>query len=100
MVSREEVRRVAGLAKLTLSASEEEHLAPQLARILEYVELLRALDDEPLPEDGAALPALDVVARPDEPSPGLPRAEVLALAPAADDDMFLVPPVLEPRSGA
>jgi aspartyl-tRNA(Asn)/glutamyl-tRNA(Gln) amidotransferase subunit C len=95
MVSREEVRRVARLAKLTLSAEDEERLAPQLARILEYVELLRDLDAEPLPLDASDLPARDPVTRPDELAPSLPRADVLALAPASDGETFLVPPVLD-----
>ena len=100
MISREEVRRVARLAKLTLSAAEEERLAPQLAQILDYVELLRSLDDETLPDDATGLPSCDPFSRADEPRPGLPRADVLALAPAADEETFLVPPVLEAGSGA
>lgn len=100
MISREEIRRVARLAKLTLSAAEEERLAPQLAQILEYVELLRGLDAEPLPADATDLPLRDPFSRGDEPRPGLARADVLALAPAADAETFLVPPVLEPGSGS
>jgi len=100
MVSREEVRRVARLAKLTLTAQDEQRLAPQLARILEYVELLRDLDTESLPPGASDLPAREPLTRADEPCPGLTRDDALALAPAADGETFLVPPVIDRGSGA
>ena len=37
---------------------------------------------------------LENVLRPDQPRPSLDRAEVLAQAPAVEDDRFKVPPVL------
>jgi aspartyl-tRNA(Asn)/glutamyl-tRNA(Gln) amidotransferase subunit C len=68
-ITREEVRRVAGLAKLHLSADEEVRLAGDLDHILSAFATLQALDtadlepmrpvdvdDAPLREDDAANP--------------------------------------------
>lgn len=98
MVSRDEVLRIARLAKLALTPDEESTLGPQLLRILEYVEQLRELDSEDIrAEVGvSAAPAL----RADVPAPGLSREEALALAPAHDGQTFLVPAVIDPGSGA
>jgi aspartyl-tRNA(Asn)/glutamyl-tRNA(Gln) amidotransferase subunit C len=102
MVSREEVRRVARLAKLALAEEEEEVLARQLSTILEYVELLRAIDEEALPDGPDSLAPPPAAWRRDVPRPGLPRDETLALAPEADapGGMFLVPPVIDAGRGA
>jgi aspartyl-tRNA(Asn)/glutamyl-tRNA(Gln) amidotransferase subunit C len=97
MVTREQVLHVARLAKLALGPEEEERLTAQLARILDWVEQLREI------EDGAdelthVLP-VEKPLRADDPHPGLPRAEVLALAPSADGETMRVPAVLEGKGG-
>ena len=99
MVSLDQVRHVARLAKLELSPEEEERLVAQLSRILEYVDQLKELDEECDPGPGGVVPAEHRL-RPDDPGPCLPREEVLALAPLADDGMFRVPAVLEGGGGA
>lgn len=94
MVTREEVLHVARLAKLALAPHEIEKFARQLGTILEYVDTLRELDGVA----GGELTHVAIVPtplRPDTPTPSLPRAEILALAPRADDETMLVPPVLE-----
>jgi aspartyl-tRNA(Asn)/glutamyl-tRNA(Gln) amidotransferase subunit C len=67
MVSREQVRHVAKLAKLRLSPGEEERLIAQLGGILEYVEqLAEAVAQGPAPELTHVAP-VSVPLRPDEP---------------------------------
>jgi aspartyl-tRNA(Asn)/glutamyl-tRNA(Gln) amidotransferase subunit C len=95
MVTREQVLHVARLAKLALRPDEEERFTAQLARILDWVGELREIEGEGA-ELTHVLPA-EKALRPDEPRPGLPRAEVLALAPAADGETMQVPAVLEGR---
>lgn len=94
MVTREEVLHVARLAKLALAPAEVEKFSRQLATILEYVDTLRELDGVEADEltHAAVVPT---PLRADEPRPSLPRPEILALAPRADAETMLVPPVLE-----
>lgn len=91
----DEVRKLARLARLELSAEEVAHLAPQLEAILVFVQQLEELDTagvEPMTT------ALDVVNRWAEDTVGssLPVEEALSNAPRHDEACFLVPPVLGP----
>lgn len=94
MVTREQVAHVARLAKLSLSAQEVDRFAAQLGKILDYVEKLRELDGVET-DELTHVALVDTPLRADVPRPGLPREEVLALAPRADRETILVPPVLE-----
>ncbi len=94
MIDRAQVRHVARLARLALSAEEEERLAAQLGQVLSYIERLMAVDVggvEPLSFAGeAGLPLRD-----DEPRPSLPREQVLKSAPEHDEQAFVVPRIIE-----
>jgi len=105
MISEEQVRHVAGLARLGLT--EEEigemgvgEMGGQLDAILDSIEKIRELDlaDKKIRElDLADTPPtanplnLSNVLRPDEPRPELPGEEALAPAPDAVDGLFAVP---------
>jgi aspartyl-tRNA(Asn)/glutamyl-tRNA(Gln) amidotransferase subunit C len=97
MVTREQVLHVARLAKLALTPEEEVRFTAQLARILDWVEELREIDAA-AGELTHVLPIAKAL-RADAPAPGLPREEVLALAPSADGETMRVPAVLEGRGG-
>lgn len=90
----EDVRKVARLARLRLTAEEESQFAGQLGQILDYVALLNEL-----PTDGVEpmAHAADVtnVFRPDSLQPSLPRERALQNAPQSDGRCFLVPQILE-----
>ena len=95
-IDRAQVRHVARLARLQLSAEEEERFAAQLAHVLDYIERLAAVDVsgvEPLAFAGDAQAGLPL--REDAPRPGLPRKKVLEQAPQADEQAFLVPRIIE-----
>ena len=95
-IDRAQVRHVARLARLALSAEEEERLAAQLGHVLEYIERLSAVDVsgiEPLSFAGDAADGLPL--REDRPQPSLPREKVLEQAPQADGKAFLVPRIIE-----
>ncbi len=92
-LSREEVARLADLARIDLDDAELDHLAPQLAVILESVASIRGVADDDIPPTSHALPLTNVF-RPDEVRPSLPLADVLAGAPAAEQDRFRVPRIL------
>jgi aspartyl-tRNA(Asn)/glutamyl-tRNA(Gln) amidotransferase subunit C len=89
----DEIRALAHLARLELSADEVRTIGPQLQNILGFVEQLSKLntdDVEPMTT------ALDVVNRwqSDEVVESLSRDEALCNSPAHDDEYFLVPAVL------
>ncbi len=93
-LSRDEVRHIALLARLELSAAEEAAFTEQLGHILQYFEKLGTLDTatvEPTAHvvDLAAAYREDVVTNP--PAPEALRAN----APARDDNFFKVPKIIE-----
>lgn len=101
-VTRDEVRRVAELANLELSAAEEPALERDLNAILTYVESLGELDTrdvEPMAQVGDVLNLrpgqLGAELRPDTVVPSTGRAAVLAEAPETDGRFFKVPKVIE-----
>jgi aspartyl-tRNA(Asn)/glutamyl-tRNA(Gln) amidotransferase subunit C len=98
MVSREEILHLARLAKLELSPAEEERLAAQLGRILDYVAQLREVDEKA--DELTHVAIAEAPPRGDEPRPGLPRDEVLALAPKTDGETIQVPAVIDEGGGA
>ncbi len=90
MISEEEVRHVANLARLGLTDDEVEKMSEQLGAILEAIDQIAELDLEDVPPTANALNLTNVF-RPDEPRPCLPRDEALSTAPDAIDDLFAVP---------
>jgi aspartyl-tRNA(Asn)/glutamyl-tRNA(Gln) amidotransferase subunit C len=89
-----QVEHVAQLAQLALSDQEKELFCEQLSSILEYAERLQALDTDDIPPTATVLP-LENVMRADEVRPSMPLEDVLANAPAVEEDCFRVPVVLE-----
>jgi aspartyl-tRNA(Asn)/glutamyl-tRNA(Gln) amidotransferase subunit C len=98
-IDRAQVRHVAHLARLSLSAAEEEKFAAQLSQVLGYIEKLNAVDVagiEPLAFAGEQDPArTQAVLREDREALGLTREEALAAAPQKDAQAFLVPRIIE-----
>jgi aspartyl-tRNA(Asn)/glutamyl-tRNA(Gln) amidotransferase subunit C len=90
----DQVRWVAHLARLELSAAELEMMTPQLNAILEYVNQLQRVATEGVEPLAHPLP-LHNVFRDDEPAPSLPVAEALANAPDRHGDFYAVPAVLD-----
>jgi aspartyl-tRNA(Asn)/glutamyl-tRNA(Gln) amidotransferase subunit C len=93
-ITRDDVRRVAALARLRLEPAEEERLVADLDHILEAFQRLRTVDTTDVPptahvEDFGGLMRSDEVANPhgDEP--------LLANAPARDGRLFRVPRIIE-----
>jgi aspartyl-tRNA(Asn)/glutamyl-tRNA(Gln) amidotransferase subunit C len=92
-LSLEQVEHVADLAQLALSDQEKELLREQLSSILDYAERLQQLDTDDIPATASVLP-LETIMRDDEVKPSLPLADVLANAPAVEEDCFRVPVIL------
>lgn len=90
MISEEEVRHVAELARLGLSDEEVSRMSGQLGAILDSVEKLGQLDLSGVPPTSNPLSAVNVL-RPDEPGAELSREEALSQAPDPAGDLFGVP---------
>ena len=93
--TREDLERVARLARLELDASEQELFARQVGGILEYADQIQKVDTtdvEPTSHPPGSVGAM----RPDAVRPSLPRAEALAAAPDGDAaaGLFKVPRVI------
>jgi len=92
-ISRDDVAHVARLARLALTDDELDRFTGQLAAVLEHARDVESLDVGDVPPTAHPLPLKNVL-RPDVVVPSLDRAEVLAAAPAVEDDRFAVPPIL------
>jgi aspartyl-tRNA(Asn)/glutamyl-tRNA(Gln) amidotransferase subunit C len=92
-IGRAEAEHVATLARLHLSDEELDRLTHDLAGILDHVHELAGLDLGDVEPTAHPLPLVNVM-RADEVRPSLDRAEVLAQAPAVENDRFRVPRIL------
>jgi aspartyl-tRNA(Asn)/glutamyl-tRNA(Gln) amidotransferase subunit C len=93
-ITREEVRNVAMLARLDLSADEEAAFAADLDQILTYVEMLDELDTTAV-EPTAHVVELETPYREDEVTNQPDTDALLAGAPARDGTHLKVPKIIE-----
>jgi aspartyl-tRNA(Asn)/glutamyl-tRNA(Gln) amidotransferase subunit C len=93
-MTREDVAKVAMLARLRLSPEELETFTGQLSSIVDFVAQLQALDTSDV-EPLAHGVELRNVFREDVVRSTLDREETLANAPKRNQECFLVPAVLE-----
>src|ERR1041385_6576584 len=89
-----EVEHVALLARLELTAEEKTKLTEDLNVILQHFERLQELDTTDVEPTSHAIPMQNVF-RSDEVRPSLPRELLLAEAPDAREEYFVVPRVVE-----
>ena len=94
-LTREEVRRIASLARLELEPEEEERMAQQLSAILDYVRQLEALDVSAVEPMTHALAEGAVPFREDEVVESLPPETALGNAPSRIGTCFKVPRIIE-----
>lgn len=92
-ITRDDVARLAGLARIDLTDAELEHLAPQLAVILESVAAVSGVAADDVPPSSHALP-MENVMRPDEVHESLTPADALSGAPEEERQRFKVPRIL------
>ena len=89
-----DVKYVAHLARLSLSAEEEQKIGAQLGNILGYIEKLKQVDVTGVEPTAHAVPLVNVT-RPDEVRPSLPHDDALRNAPAQANGLFMVPKIVE-----
>ena len=93
-ISREEVAHLARLARLAVTDEELDVFAGQLDVILGAVARVGEVAADDIPPTSHVVPLTNVL-RPDQPRPSINRNAVLAAAPAAEDDRFRVPRILD-----
>lgn len=89
-----DVRYVANLARLNLTAEEVAQFQSQLDNIVTYFNQLRDLNVEDV-EPMAHASVIQNVFREDAVRPGLDREAVLANAPQSNSDLIMVPTIVE-----
>lgn len=97
-VSAEDVKRVAELAYLELSAGEEARMQRDLNAILGYIDQLNEVDTsrvEPMAQVAEIVGGATTALRADVVVPSLERERVMAAAPETDGSFFKVPKVIE-----
>jgi aspartyl-tRNA(Asn)/glutamyl-tRNA(Gln) amidotransferase subunit C len=93
-IERDEVRKIAHLARLELTDAETAALQVDLNAILGYVAALEILDTTGVPTLEHAAEAGDTW-RDDGNRPSLPRKKALESAPEPADGCFSVPKIIE-----
>jgi aspartyl-tRNA(Asn)/glutamyl-tRNA(Gln) amidotransferase subunit C len=93
-ITREEVRRIALLARLRFSDDEERRLTEQLGHILQHMAVLERLDTSGVEPMAHALDVVNAV-RDDRVTNQQNAEALLANAPAADANFFVVPKIIE-----
>lgn len=94
-LTREQVEKVAQLARLSLSAGEADRYSEQLSSILGYVEKLQELDVTGVEPTTHAVGPTRTPLREDEPRPSLSPSEALANAPQTSGGYIAVPRIIE-----
>ena len=92
-ITRDEVARLADLARIDLSDAELDHLAPQLSVILDSVAAIQGVAGDDVPPTSHALPLTNVF-REDVVVSGLTAEQALSGAPATEQQRFAVPRIL------
>lgn len=93
MINREQVHKVANLARLEMTVEEEDQIATQMNSILEYFEQLSELDTTDVQPTTRAIDVSNVT-RPDILQPYTDRDAILKEAPDQDGDFFKVPKIM------
>ena len=92
-ITKEEVKKVAHLARLELNEDEINNHAEQLEKILEYIKQLEKIDTEDVACTTRAIEVTNVF-RKDEQKSSDCIDELLELGPSREDQYFKVPKII------
>jgi len=95
-ITKQDVEKVAKLARLEITETEKEAFTQQLSSILAYVDKLNALKTAGV-EPTATVLGQSNVFREDRARPSLPVEKALANAPESAEGFFVVPKIIEER---
>ena len=92
-ITKDEVEKVAHLARLELNEDEINNHAEQLEKILEYIKQLEKIDTSDVPCTTRAIEVTNVF-RKDEKKKSDCTEELLELGPSREDKFFKVPKII------
>jgi len=92
-ITKQEVKKVAHLARLELNEYEIDNHAKQLEKILEYVKQLEKIDTNDVPCTTRAIEVINVF-RKDEKINSKFTEDILELGPSREDKYFKVPKII------
>lgn len=92
-IDQDEVKKVATLARLTITPSEEKEFATQLNSILEYFDQLKQLDTSEVEPTTRAI-SMNNITREDIQISNQDRELLLNSAPQREDNFFKVPQIM------
>jgi aspartyl-tRNA(Asn)/glutamyl-tRNA(Gln) amidotransferase subunit C len=95
-ISKQEVERVAKLARLEIAEGEKDAFSKQLSSILTYIEELKSWDTTGVEPTATVLEQTNVL-REDRAQSSLPVEQALLNAPDSDGEYFRVPRIIEER---
>ena len=98
MIDRQEVKKVANLARLNLTDAEEEAFTTQLNSILDYFDQLSELDTTDVAPTTRAIETSNIT-RTDELTPFPNKEELLKAAPEKQGEFFRVPKIINSAEG-
>ena len=93
-ITKEEVKKVAHLARLELNEPEINNHAEQLEKILEYIKQLETIDTENVPCTTRAIEVVNVF-RKDEKRDSYCTEDLIELGPSREDKYFKVPKIID-----
>ncbi|MEL6780279.1 MAG: Asp-tRNA(Asn)/Glu-tRNA(Gln) amidotransferase subunit GatC [Cyanobacteria bacterium J06597_16] len=93
MIDIDQVRKVASLARLELSETEQQQFTGQLNSILEYVQQLDELETKDVQPTTRAIEVSNIT-RPDQLETFAEREAILDSAPDREEDFFKVPKIM------
>ena len=92
-INKQEVKKVAQLARLELNMNEINNHAEQLEKILDYIRQLEKIDTDDVPCTTRAIEVINVF-RKDEKRNYDRTEELLELGPSREDKYFKVPKIM------
>ena len=98
MIDREQVNKVAHLARLDITSDEAQQFTTQLNSILDYFEQLQELDTNEVEPTTRAIETSNIT-RADKLEPFPNKQDLLKSAPEQDGDYFRVPKIMSSDEG-
>ncbi len=92
-ITKDDILKIASLARLELSAGELEKIHKDLVQIISYIEQIQKVNTDGIMPSSQFIKAENVF-REDIVKPSLPREKALSNAPDTDGEYFKVPKVL------
>ena len=92
-ITKEEVNKVAHLARLELNENEINNHAKQLEKILDYIRQLEKIDTDDVPCTTRAIEVVNVFRKAERRNSDC-NEELLELGPSREDNFFKVPKII------